>query len=350
MPSTSEPSEPDAPRAAAWLHDGLSATRHEVTVSVAGDSLVVEGFAPVPLGRLRRLDSPGLLYGREDADGWRLGFDAPPPAPILRRLPAPARYGGPIDRLGLWAGAAVALCVTALVVLGAVRGLDLLARAIPWRWEQKLGDAISGDFGAHACHAPAGQRALDALARRLSPAARPMRIGVVDIPLVNAVALPGGRILVFRGLIDQAESPDELAGVLAHEIGHVEDRHVMVALLRRFGLGLLTGSGGKAAEYGQALLESRYSRAAESEADDYAITHLTRAGISPAATARLFARLGRGEAAPVLLAYLASHPPSAERERRFAAAAKRMERARPSLSPAQWAAVRAMCARSAGQR
>ncbi|MET0373404.1 MAG: M48 family metallopeptidase [Rhizorhabdus sp.] len=342
----SEPSEP-APRALAWLHDGQSAVRHDVTVAIDGGDLLIEGFPPVPIDRLRRLDSADMAFGRSDLKGWRLGFDVEPPHPILWRLPARARYGGPIDRIGLWGAAAIGLALSALVVLGAIQGLDLLARAIPYSWEQRLGDAISGDFGEHACRGPAGQKALDGLARRLSPSGRPMRVGVVNLPVVNAVALPGGRILIFRGLIDDAKSPDEVAGVLAHEIGHVEHRHVMVSLLRRFGIGLLIGSGGSAAEYGQALIESRYSRAAESEADDYSIEHMVRAGISTAPTAAMFGRFGRDEAGmPGLFVYMASHPPSAERNRRFKAATKRVLRPTPSLDPAGWDAVRTMCGKA----
>jgi Zn-dependent protease with chaperone function len=340
----SEPSEPIAEPAPAWLHDGESAIRHEVTVAIAGGRLLIDGFDPVPLDALRRIDARGYQFGRADLPGWRLGFDVEPPGPILWQLPAAGRYGGPIDRIGLWWAAAIALALSALVIVGAITGLDLLARMIPYSWEQKLGDTISGDFGDHGCRAPEGQKALDALARRLSPSGRPMRVGVVDVPIVNAVALPGGRILIFRGLIDEAKSPDEVAGVLAHEIGHVEHRHVLVALLRRFGIGLLVGSGGSAAEYGQALLESRYSRAAESEADDYSIEHLVKAGVSPAPTAAFFERLGKEEAAmPKMFVYMASHPPSAERRQRFDSATKRVPQPRPSLDPAGWAAVRAMC-------
>ena len=308
--------------------------------------LAIEGFDPVALSDLQRVDPDRLVFGRKDVDGWRLGFDDEPPGPILWQLPAGVRYGGPIDRLGLWWAAGIAVIVSALVVIGALKGLDLVARAIPYSWEQQLGDAISGDFGAQACRAPSGQKALDDLARRLSPSDRSIRIGVVNIPIVNAVALPGGRILVFRGLIDEARSPDEVAGVVAHEIGHVENRHVMVALLRRFGLGLLIGSGGSAAEYGQALLDARYSRAAESEADEFSVKQLLQAGISPAATAGFFRRMSKeevGMGGP--LVYLASHPPSDERRRRFeaAAASGRMSFG-PALSPAQWAALRSICA------
>ncbi len=328
----------------AWLHDGVTAARHEVLVALDGDRLLITGYGEVPLGQIRRLDGRQMVFSRADLKGWRLGFDQEPPPPLLWQLPAKGHYGGPIDRIGLWGFAAIALVVSVLVVVGVIQGLDLVARAIPYSWEQRLGDAISGDFGEQACRAPAGQKALDALARRLSPSSRPIRVGMVDFPLVNAVALPGGRILIFRGLVDEATSPDEVAGVLAHEIGHVEHRHVMVALLRQFGIGMLVGSGGTAAEYGQALVESRYSRAAESDADDYSIRQLSKARISPAATATLFARLSKEEPdMPGLFVYLASHPPSDERQRRFAAAAKAMPMPVPALTPAEWDSVRAMC-------
>ena len=118
----------------------------------------------------------------------------------------------------------------------------------------------------------------------------------------------------------------------------------MVALLRQFGLGMLIGSGGTAAQYGQALVESRYGREAESEADDHSIEQLKKARISPAATAGLFARLGKERPdMPGLFVYLASHPPSAERSRRFEAAARSMRSTVPALTPAEWNAVRAMC-------
>jgi Zn-dependent protease with chaperone function len=314
-------------------------------VTVDSGALAIEGHDPVSLADLERIDPDRLIFARKAVPGWRLGFDVEPPGPILWQLPAAARYGGVIDRLGLWWAAGIALVLSAVVVVGAVKGLDLVARAIPYAWEQRLGDAISGDFGEQACRAPGGQKALDGLARRLSPSGRPIRLGVVNIPIVNAVALPGGRILIFRGLIDEARSPDEVAGVLAHEIGHVEHRHVMVALLRRFGLGLLIGSGGTAAEYGQALLDARYSRAAESEADEFSMKQLLQAGISPAATAAFFRRMSKEEAGmggPLL--YLASHPPSDERRRRFeAAAASGRVSFRPALSPSQWAALRSIC-------
>src|SRR4029077_5483171 len=69
--------------------------------------------------------------------------------------------------------------------------------------------------------------ALDTLVRRLEAAAGlpvPVRAAVVRRSEANAIALPGGRVYVFEGLIDKAETPDELAGVIAHEMGHIAHR------------------------------------------------------------------------------------------------------------------------------
>lgn len=331
----------------AWLYDGQSAIRHDVLVRIAGDGLIIDDQPPLPLAGLSRLNHQYPVYGQRDMPGWRLGFEGDLPADLADRLPKPVRYGRWIDRIGLPRALVAGAVISAAVVLLAMQSVEWIGRAIPFSWERKLGETMTGDFGVDACTAPEGQAALDDLARRLSSNDRRMRIRVVDVPIVNAVALPGGQILVFRQLITESRSPDELAGVVGHEIGHVEERHVMVALIRRFGLGLVLGSGGSTGEYAKALLDSSYSRGAESEADLYAIAALKRANISPKGTADFFDRLARrekaaGEAAS-MLGWLASHPPSGARRDGFLKAAKAMASPKPAFSPAQWQAVRAIC-------
>ncbi len=69
----------------------------------------------------------------------------------------------------------------------------------------------------------------------------PLKSAVVRRPEANAIALPGGHIYVFQGLIDKAETPDELAGVIAHEIGHVAHRDGTRSVLQAAGLSFLFG-------------------------------------------------------------------------------------------------------------
>lgn len=125
---------------------------------------------------------------------------------------------------------------------------------------------------------------------------------VLDSPIVNAFALPGGYVYVTRGLMALAENEAELAGVMAHEIGHVTARHSaerysqnVVANLGVALLGVLTKSNelANAAGYGaQAYLQS-YSRGQEFEADTLGVRYLTRAGYAPDAMASFLTKLDR---------------------------------------------------------
>lgn len=114
---------------------------------------------------------------------------------------------------------------------------------------------------------------------------------VLDIDDINAVSLPGGRVYVFKGLVNKCKSDDELAGVLAHEIGHVAARHA----IRRFQSGMLANiamilvaatQGGSAASGANVALTSlmtAYSRSDEFEADRRAVIYTKSAGYSPEA-------------------------------------------------------------------
>ena len=101
----------------------------------------------------------------------------------------------------------------------------------------------------------------------------PLTVIVLDDPMVNAFAAPGGQIVFFRGMIESAESPDELAAVMAHEVGHVVARDPTRLALRSVGsvglLGLLLGDfagGGLIVVLADQLLDSSYSREAEEKA------------------------------------------------------------------------------------
>lgn len=140
----------------------------------------------------------------------------------------------------------------------------------------------------------------------------------------NAFALPGGFVFVTRGLLDGCDRDrDELAFVLAHEIGHVVRGH---ALERLAGRSALTGViralpragllGGLAGRHGLSFLESSHSRGQEHEADALGIRLSVAAGFDPAGSSRFLGRLVRPEGLPGT-GYLASHPDPAARIRRI---------------------------------
>lgn len=339
----------------AWLYDGRIATRHTVEAAAEGEGRIVLRFAE---GRAEAID-PALLfhatdrdgaqvYGRRDIEGWRLGLVPPVDAELSALLPGVHRYGRWIDRVGL-APAVAALLLVSAAVLGVGYLLPgVVAPLIPASWEQRYGDAIVGDFGGKYCKGAGGQEALERLARRLSPDGPAFDMRVVDIKMVNAAALPGNHIVIFRELIAEADGPDEVAGILAHEIAHVRNRHVTEGMIRELGVGLvITALGGTTGGNADMLMGSRYSRAAEAEADRDAIAMLRRAGISPLATAKFFDRVGGGEKKLGRLAtafsYLSTHPLSEGRRATFRASHDPGRRYTPALDADSWDAVFSIC-------
>ena len=127
------------------------------------------------------------------------------------------------------------------------------------------------------------------------------RFTVLDTPIVNAFALPGGYIYVTRGLVALAGNEAELAGVLAHEIGHVTARHSAQRYSRQMLTGLGAGVLGAVtrsraardlANLGGTLYLRGYSRDQEFQADTLGIRYLTRAGYDPGAMASFLAKMG----------------------------------------------------------
>jgi len=260
-----------------------------------------------------------------------------------------------IASLGALAGFAVIILVIVQLLPGWVAPL------VPVSWEERLGRQISDDIGGFAsqifegsgkkCDAPAGQAALTAMERRLTSVIDSpftFRIKVIDIDEVNALAAPGGFIVIFRKLLDDASGPDEVAGVLAHEMGHVIARHAMESVARDMGVSLLMEfalggfGGGIAGAAGQALLSTAYSRDVEREADRISLDILARAKISSKELTTFFARLAReyGDEEKHF-AIISTHPISAERAR--AVARPDPADVRPSLSAAEWASLKKIC-------
>ena len=139
---------------------------------------------------------------------------------------------------------------------------------------------------------------------------------VVKNSAVNAFALPDGHVVIFSGLICEANSSDEIAGVLAHELGHISNRHQMKILYTRLGttivLTLIASSVGidvDISKIATTLIHLSYTREQEKEADLYAVDHLVRAGIDPHGYLTFFRRLiESGGDVPYIMAFLSDHP------------------------------------------
>lgn len=337
-----------------WLYDGASAVRHDVEVSCEGETLVVRyadgDLSTLARDRLEHVDSRGAfeVYGLAGVDGWRLGVPSDFGAGLL---PPRRRYGRWIDRIGLWKAAAAAAIVSVLVVIGAGYLPALIAPIVPQALEEAVGAPVMAGLDGQFCSTPEGDAALRRLSAALAPDMGDLDVRIVSIPIVNAAALPGDHVLIFEPLLRQADGPDEVAGVLAHEIAHIENRHVAEAMVRQLTFGLFVAMvGGNTGANLETFLGARYSRSAEAEADEDAIRMLRGAGISPAGAAAFFARVADDEARLGMvgegLSYISTHPAPAERARLFRAAGGN-QAYKPPLSQAEWQALRNICRVSA---
>jgi len=170
---------------------------------------------------------------------------------------------------------------------------------------------------------------------------------------VNAFAVPGGQVVLLRGLVERLRTPEELAGVLAHEIQHVLQRHATRLLLQHASTGLLlvAVSGDMTAVMAYGIESARvlgtlsYSRQLESEADVEGLRMLLAADIDPRGMIAFFETLRAGERGlPSSPRYLDSHPLAAERvESLKRLAASISHRSRPLLPDREWNDVRRIC-------
>lgn len=364
MASTSADSEPFAAR----YVDGVTAAIRPATAQTSPGGLLIRwdgGETIWSWSEVTRVDGPPgqarlALRGGHPS---RLTL----PEADWRKLRPGAKGDGRVS-LGREAGIGGALVIAAALIAATVMfGMPALAAAVaawaPPSVEQEMGEAAERQVRAvfRPCPGEAGARGnaiLTTLGQRLSDrsASRfPAKVTIVRAPVPNAFALPGGALVVTSSLIDTAGGADEVAGVLAHEIGHVAERHVMKGLVRSMTIGAIAdlvigGGSGAAAPLAAAAVNIsslRFSRDDEAEADRRAIEYMEGIGLDPAALARFFDRVSKIEKETDIAGletpeFFSSHPDTGRR------AALARSRARPgagqALSTADWAVVKAACA------
>ncbi|GBC97550.1 Metalloprotease LoiP [bacterium HR17] len=169
----------------------------------------------------------------------------------------------------------------------------------------------------------------------------PLRFRIFNTGEANALALPNGRIYVFRGMLEMADTEDELAAVLAHEAGHVAGRHSLKQFRLSLGISLLADllNLNKRSEAIQtvaglmsALYQLGYSRQQESDADTYGIRLALLAGYDPNGSVTLFQKFAQEEGQRARwMVYLSTHPPSAKRLQRAKEAVAHLGTVQPDL-------------------
>lgn len=229
------------------------------------------------------------------------------------------------SRRGFWIGAWLLLAIV-LIAVGGYYGIRAGARAavhaMPVSVDQQIGSMAfeSMDLGGPKVADPVVVGAMQAIVDRLAPQAAvemPFTVHVVNSPMVNAFALPGGTIVVFSGLIEKSADAEQVAGVLAHEMSHATLRHGLQRVSQSLGLAvgvqLLLGDTqgliAAGAELFQLATINGYSREQESAADEEGVRMLHGAGIDPQGFARFFETLkGEHGDLPGVVSWMSTHP------------------------------------------
>ena len=355
---------PAPPVDAAVFYDGTSSRRHAVQLGLQ-DKLDIIGNGAVlaawPFADIRRVDGvAGVL---------RLSCQS---APSLARLElrdtaltealilcCPHLDDNTVGRRGLaaiigWSIAAT-VSIVAVIWFGLPLAADRLAPLVPPALERRIGDAAEGQisamFGGKACTGTAGGFAFNKLIKEISTAAgfdTPVRSAVLDTPVPNAFALPGGKVFLFDGLLARANDPDEIAGVLAHELGHLRHRDNMRSMIydggASFLIGLLFGdvTGSSALIFAsRSLVTASHSREAEQNADSVTIEVMHKLGRSPKPMGELLFRI-TGKEGGRNLSILAGHPLTEDRLQRMTAE-DRPPSGPPLLTAEEWTALKGIC-------
>ena len=360
--------------------DGRLAQRRQVFVSLDAQNrrLIIHDHSGAeldiwPLETLRRLhDDAGiglvLRSGAVDPGEARLVLSnaraiaaIKAACPNLSKTTVAGRTWG---KIAVWLGASAT--ALALMIFGIVPALaGRLAVFIPPEREARVGSAVlrqielilsKEEAGVWHCTNPKGQAALEHMVQALQHGQEfpyAIQVGVVDHKMINAFALPGGHIIVMRGLIEMSETPEQLAAVMAHELGHVAQRDPIVQALRAAGtaglLSLVLGdaTGGTVlALIGERLITAKNSRDVEARADDFALAQLAKAGVSPEALAEFFELLLQQMRDPDFdMGWISSHPPSVLRAAHARAAVQTAQNYNKSLSSEEWQAIQQICAK-----
>jgi beta-barrel assembly-enhancing protease len=366
------------PNPTSWqgsLTDGRSAASYpvEITFAPSGLSLSWPGaqgpatawaYDTLATAEPIRTTSTDTLITTRTAAGATLFVNDPQFATQLA-LRAPhtslkaARLAG--LRPGAMAGAA------AFSLAAGIWAFDLspskeIARLMPDAARQKLATSVLASMPVtKTCTDTDGVAALDSLVKRLGATGKVTSVAVLDWGLMNAFAAPGGHVVLTRAIIEKASNPDEIAGVLAHEIGHSLELHPEAGLVRSVGFWALiqmvfTGTPGALGNAGTVLAQLAYTRSYEREADAIALKLLKEAGISHRPFAGFFKRMdGKEPVKPTTSKrgifsndMLQTHPPTAERIRTIEAQPDYP--ATPALTAVQWQALRKICGGATASR
>jgi len=381
MVSTSPDSEPggdvppplpaEAPPAwPAIYFDGVTNRKHAVALKFDSDHLdIVENGTSVaawPYDDLRGVNSGPAALRLKCVSALPLArldvSDAATQAEIRGRTRFLEIDRGSPQTVRIVGWSLAAICSIVLIVLfGVPLVAERMMPLVPISFERRLGGVVDNQvraiFGAKTCTDAQGNAAFAKLVEKLREAGglkTPLQTVVLASTIPNAMALPGGKIYLLNGLLQKADNPDEIAGIVAHEMGHVAHRDQIRVMIQNGGtsflIGLLFGdiTGSAAAIFAaRSLIDASYSRQAEGNADAFAIETMHALGRSPAPMGELLFRV-TGAQGNNTIGILASHPLTEER-RELMRREDRPVTGPEILSAAEWRALKNIC-RPAGAK
>ena len=270
-----------------------------------------------------------------------------------------------------WGAGLTAVCLVVMFGLSGLRGMARNAvHQIPWEVDEAIGQTMikQMDLGGPVLDDLVVQDAANRILQRLVPYSSrpdaPFEIHVVESDQVNAFALPGGQMVLFTGLLKRSKRAEEVAGVLAHEIAHVTERHGIDRLVQSVGImslvqlavGDSSGLLGLGAQLMSIAAINSYSREQETAADAVGVKMLHDAGISHEHLSNFFRALEKEgpvhDAASTqsdssqlpsqveeVLSWVSTHPATGDRLEAIDAIQSNLPPLKPKALNIDWAAV-----------
>jgi predicted Zn-dependent protease len=245
--------------------------------------------------------------------------------------------------------AVIWLVLVSLVAFLFADCVPYLAKKIPMRYEKRVAEILGDPLqNRRRCYSskPNINEALQKFQKRIYPLNSsdeeiPIEINFIKSDEVNAFAYLGGEVYINSKLLNGVDSPEELAGDLAHEIAHIQQRHIIQGvfgeLILRVCINWLLGSD-SSSQIISRILQMKFTSVQEAEADRGALARLNEAHISAKGMQTFFERLEKEDIGG---SFLSDHPSNRDRARW--ASLSQLNGSEPVLSKEEWSAVKEIC-------
>ena len=330
-----------------------------IQIATLSSTLLLWGYAAVRIPEKPQYKRPLVVTNNNTPDARLVIYDYTLYDSLVKKIPK-----GNAPRITISTSAAslsfwfvAAATVTYAVYWLAPQLAVPIAEHFPISWEQRLGDytvaAIVGN--KTVCKSQAGVNSLNKFIYTLGAGAEtPVDVSaqVVQSKDINAFAAPGGKIVIYSHLIETADNEDELAGVIAHEMGHLIKRHPTQSMVRALGLNLVikmvfggTDKTATTAAMANSIFQLRYNRMFEREADEVATQILYTTNIDNRGFIKFFMRLQsqqKSAATENMFSYVSTHPPTSERIEAIEKA-KNVTMSTQILTTKEWQSLKNIC-------